>query len=164
SAEGVKFRVKIVEPSSDDHDARPARILSQADRIRPRASDHRRARSLLPLDAGDFRDEVWRLEIDETGGPLLKISRHLAPNYRDLAESREFATLALPAILRAILTRIIVIDQQVVNEDSSDWRWLWIRLATSLPGVSTPPPADGRPEQEEWIENAVAAFCRRKEM
>ena len=96
SVDGVLFRVKVVEAPEADGDGRPARILRHADRIRPRMPDERQAKSLLPLDPGDFRDEVWRLEFDETGEPILKISRHLIPDWRALPVTKEFATLALP--------------------------------------------------------------------
>lgn len=107
AAEGVLFRVKVVESHADGAgieanvaaSSRPARILAQADQLRP---DHAgKHRSLLHLEPWDSRDEVWRLDIDEDTGPLLKISRHLAPDRHSLVRSSQFVALALPELLRA---------------------------------------------------------------
>jgi hypothetical protein len=159
SVEGVFFRIKIVEaaePGDDRHP--PARILRHADRIRPRTPDEAQRKSLLPLDPGDFRDEVWRLEFDETGPPVLKVSRHLVPDWHSLPRTMEFLTLALPDVFRSILIRILLIDEHTDLEDMSDWRTQWLRFTLGLPGVSDPPPADG--DTEQWIDEAVGAFSR----
>lgn len=158
SVEGVFFRVKIVEASEPGDDGRPARILRHADRIRPRLLDETQRKSLLPLDPGDFRDEAWRLEFDEAGPPVLKVSRHLVPEWRSLPGAREFITLALPGILRSILTRILLIDEHTDLEDMSDWRTQWLRFAVELPGVNGPPPSDA--DTDQWIDEAVGAFSR----
>jgi hypothetical protein len=44
-----------------------------------------------------------------------------------------------------------------------DWPSLWLRYARSLPGIAPPPSAasrDQRELQQEWIDDAVQAFCR----
>lgn len=162
SVEGVFFRVKIVEAAESGEDGRPARILRHADRIRPRIQEDAQRKSLLPLDSGDFRDEVWRLEFDETGPPVLKVSHYLVRDWRSLPVTREFRTLALPSILRSILTRILLIDEHRDPEDTSDWRTQWLRFALALPGVSGPPLADS--DVEQWIDEAVGAFSRHKQI
>lgn len=158
SVEGVFFRVKIVEAGEPGSDGRPARILGHADRLRPRVLDEVERTSLLPLDPGDFRDEVWRLEFDETGPPVLKVSRHLVPDWRCLPGTREFTALALPGIFRSILTRILLVDQHLDLEDVSDWRTQWLRFALGLPGVAGLPANDG--DAEQWIDDTVGAFSR----
>jgi len=158
SVEGVFFRVKIVEAGEPGDDGRPARILRHADRIRPRILDEAQSKSLLPLDPGDFRDEAWRLEFDETGPPVLKVSRHLVRDWRSLPATREFVTLALPAIFRSILMRILLVDVYTDLEDMSDWRTQWLRFAVGLPGVNGPPPADD--DTDQWIDEAVGSLSR----
>lgn len=157
SPDGILFRLKIVEAARPDSGRRPGRILAQADRIHPRLSDEGKRRSLLPLDSGDFRDEVWQLEFDDTDAPVLKVSRDLVPDWRSLPHTRQFITLALPAILRCILTHILS-NRPSDPEDFSDWRNQWLRFTVTLRGVSSPPQEDEA--AESWIDDAVQAFCR----
>jgi len=161
AGEGLQFRIKVVEEHDAEDNDRPARIICQADRIKPRMPDEQQSKSLLPLDPGDFRDEAWRLEFDETGEPILKVSRHLVPDWRALPRTKEFVTLALPGILRSILTRIVAVEHHQDLEDSSDWRTQWLRFAQSLPGVNGTPPLPDEGDTDQWIDDAVSSFCRR---
>lgn len=161
AGEGVQFRVKVVEPYSAG--AAAARILAQADRIRPNLDGP--TRSLLPLDPDPtLTDEVWRLEIDENDGPLLKVSTSLVRDRLALARSPAFLSLVLPEVLRRVLTWAL--DDDLPEGD--DWdtpRGLWIRFACGLLGQAEPPKAledrdEGAEERERWIEQAVSRFCR----
>jgi len=160
SGDGVRFRVKVVATADPDAGGRPARILGHADRIQPRIAEQVETRSLLDVVPGDFRDEVWRLEFDETCPPVLKVSRYLVPDWRSLAGTREFVTLALPEIFRSILKQIVLVQEHIDLEDQSDWRTQWLGLAVRLPGVSGTPPHPDEGDPESWIDDAVGAFCR----
>lgn len=160
AGEGVLFRVKVVEALEPSSGGRPARILRHADGIRPRMPEERQAKSLLPLDRGDFRDEVWRLEFDEAGPPILKVSCHLVPDWRTLPRTWEFVTFALPEVFRSILTRIVLIHRHTDLDDGSDWKTQWLRLAVQLPGVDDSPPDPDAGDADQWIDDAVAAFSR----
>lgn len=161
SADGILFRVKVVEASAAGGDNRPARILAHAESIRPRVVKEHEKRSLLAIDSGDFRDEVWRLEFDESGPPVLKVSRHLVvPDWRSLPATREFVTLALPEIFRSILKQIVLVEQYTDLEDTADWRAQWLGFAARLPGVTGRPPLPDEGDAEQWIDDTVAAFCR----
>lgn len=161
SADGVLFRVKVVQPAEAATDGRPALILALAESIRPRAeAGQTRRQSLLPIVPDDFRDEVWRLSFDESTEPVLRISRHLVPDWRSLAGTPEFVCLVLPEILRSILSRILLVEEHSDPDDTTDWRTRWLRFARRLPGVPPPPHRD-EGDAEEWIEQAVEAFCRR---
>lgn len=164
STEGVLFRVKVVEVPSAAGGNRPARIFAHADSIRPRAVKEREKRSLLAIDQGDFRDEVWRLEFDESGPPVLKVSRHLVPDWRSLPGTREFVTLALPEIFRSILKHIVLVEKHTDLDDVEDWRTQWLRFAAGLPGAAGAPPRSEDGEVERWIDDAVAAFCRKAQI
>jgi hypothetical protein len=161
AAEGVQFRVKIVEPIS--HGATAARILAQADGIKPNQDGPRR--SLLPLDPDpSLREEVWRLEIDENDGPLVKVSTHLVRDRHALARSPAFLTLALPEILRRILTWAV--SDGLPGDDEWDTpHGRWIRFGCGLLAQNEPPSElDDRDEgvdaRDRWIESAVTRFCR----
>ncbi|HOW17479.1 MAG TPA: hypothetical protein PLC79_00465 [Phycisphaerae bacterium] len=164
SAEGVLFRVKVVEVPGAAGGNRPARILEHAESIRPRVAEEHERPSLLPIDPGDFRDEVWRLEFDESGPPVLKVSRHLVPDWRSLPGTREFMTLALPEILRSILKHIVLVEKHTDLDDVENWRTQWLRFAAGLPGAAGAPPRPGDGDVEQWIDDAVAAFCRKAQI
>lgn len=163
-AEGVQFRLKVVERSDSvaGHAARdrPARIIAQADRIRPTQAGSRR--SLLPVDPWDVRDQVWQLEIDEETGPLLKISRHLAPDRHALVRSPPFETLVLPEVLKTILSRALTDGVPDADESADTWQWKWVHLACDLMGVMEPPleVEDSPDAAERWVSEVVARFCR----
>lgn len=161
SADGVQFRVKIVEPLSKQTTA--ARILAQADGIKPSQDGPRH--SLLPLDPDpSLRDEVWRLEIDENDGPLVKVSTHLVRDRHALARSPAFITLALPEILRRTLTWALA-EGLPGDEDWDTPRGRWIRFGCGLLSQTEPPQSlddhdDTAQAREHWIDDAVTRFCR----
>jgi hypothetical protein len=162
AGEGVHFRVKVVEPHS--HGATAARILAQADGIKPKEDGPRR--SLLPLDPDpSLTKEVWRLEIDENDGPLIKVSTHLVRDRQALARSPAFRSLVLPEVLRRVLTWAL--EDDLPGDDEDDWetpRGRWIRFGCGLLGQTEPPENlddrdEGADARDAWIEQAVNRFC-----
>lgn len=165
SGEAVTFRIKVVEPAG--RDGLPPRILANVSGIRPRRPQKpRQRRSLLPVDWGTdeaFRHQPWRLEIDDQGGPVLYVSSFLVDKHqRDaFVATREFVSLALPLIFQMILTQILIIDKSASDPAAGNWREDWLSLAKRLAGEVADEDAYQR---EEWIESAVAAFCRKHEI
>lgn len=160
AGEGVQFRVKIVEPPS--RGAAAARILAQADGIKPNQDGPHR--SLLPLDPDpSLRQEVWRLEIDENDGPIIKVSTHLVRDRHALARSPAFLTLVLPEVLRRVLTWALA--DGLPGEDEWDApRGRWIRFGCGLLAQHEPPDElddhdEGADDRERWIAEAVTRFC-----
>jgi hypothetical protein len=148
----VMFRVKVTATSG-----RAGVLLGEADRIRPRNADDDpdRRLPLLPAMPDDLGEEVWRLDFE--GGTTLLVSREL-PDWKQAVKSPAFRALVYPAAMRQILERILFTEKHVSFEDLSDWRSRWLLFASRVPGSRDVPKT--RPEQEEWIENAVAAFAR----
>jgi len=161
TAEGTQFRVKVVAPIS--HGATAARILAQADNIKPNQAGPRR--SLLPLDPDpSLRDEVWRLDIDENDGPLVKVSTYLVRDRHALARSPAFLTLVLPEILRRILVWAVA-DGRPDDDEWDTPRGQWIRFGCGLLAQSEPPQElddddEGADARDRWIDDAVTRFCR----
>lgn len=162
SGEAATFRIKVVEPLG--REGLPPRILANVSGICPRRPhDPKHRRSLLAVEWGTdeaFRHQPWRLEIDDDSGPLLRVSRHLVDAHqRDhFVTSGEFASLALPTILHAILTRILIIDESAHDTTAGDWREQWLTFGKHMTGEIT---AEDVSAREGWIESAVAAFCRK---
>lgn len=155
SPDGVLFRVKVVT-ATDPHGL----LLAEADQIRPRQStDEEDTRtSLLPVVADDaLGDEVWRLEFDDQQ-TLLKINAALG-NVKALARDPAFYSLVYPAVLRTVLSHVLLRERHHDTEDTGDWRSCWLRFAASLPGVGKPPAEDDESAIDEWIYDAVSRFC-----
>jgi hypothetical protein len=165
TAEGVKFRVKVVEPSGDPSNGRPAQLLAIADRLSPRrvVESVEQAESLLPVDFADI-EEVWRLQFDQDDaeGPILQVNRRLVSDRQALVRSEQFATLVLPQVFRQVLERAILVEDGAGTDDAEDWRMQWLAMAKRLPGVGPLPPSDDdhRDDTEDWIDNCVGAFFR----
>lgn len=161
NGEGVRFRVKVVEACS--FGAAAARIVAQADRIQPKKGGPRR--SLLPLDPDpSLREEVWKLELDEDDGPIIKISTHLVRDRHALARSPAFLSLVLPAVLRQVLNWALN-DGLPEGEDWDSPKGLWIRFGCGLLGQHQPPEdIEDSCARDAWIDQAVTQFCRRNQL
>jgi hypothetical protein len=154
TTEGLKFRVKVV--STDEP---KGRLLAVADRIAPR-HEHQQSLLRVPLLAVKSQDlgrEVWRL--DFTDEPLLLINPRVVPK-KQLVESAEFQSLVLPEILRSILSRILLVEENRIPDDSDDWTSRWLQFAESMPGVGKVPEHDAPEADLDWIDSAISSFCR----
>lgn len=169
--DGILFRVKIVEGGEVGR-VGPAHLLALAERIRPQLVDNvvQQSFSLLNVVPSEDLSEVWRVFFPEDGDePVLLINRALVDHYHALVRDDRFIALALPQILRLILTRILIIEKFSSHEDSSDWRSQWLSLCRKLPGVlDAPTPAieeagqlENEGELESWIDEVIAAFVRK---
>ena len=170
AADGVLFRVKVVEPS-EEANGRPARVLVLADQLRPQRFDEAPQQSfslleIIPSEIG----EVWKVDFPEDGGePVLLVNQNLVKRHHELVRSDEFVSLVLPQVLRTVLTEILVNRGVDPSEAGDDWHSLWPQFARTLPGVGDAPcPIDGEDgklensdELEEWIKTAVEAFARK---
>lgn len=161
NTEAIHFRVKVVDP------AEPRRLLAEADQI-PLASpddvlDQRVC--LLHIKPDDLGHEVWKLELSD-GMPMLLYNNTLSGAKELVRSDPRFHALVYPMIVRQVLQEILL-DQRYGEADSSDaddWRNQWVKFMEKH-GVGTPPEEEGDTtrEREDWIDQAVQAFCRRSE-
>lgn len=150
------FRVKVVRVEKG-----LARIVAAADRVVPEDVDRgeEARQSLLPVEYEDLGDRVWALDL-ESDWPRLRLN-HRFEGIREAARSGpEFVTLVYPEVFRAILARAVSEGRFDPDNDDDDWGTLWLRFACRELGRPRPPEElDG--DAEEWIEEAVNAFCAR---
>jgi hypothetical protein len=171
TADGVKFRVKVVEATGDGGETRPARVLGLADNIRPRLEDAPTSPlSLIDVVPADLGDELWKVEFSADDEPKLLVNSRLVASPTQLVRDDHFVSMALPQLLRTVLTQILMVERFDGTDDGSDWQGQWLQFAKTLPGMGSGPPtqeedSDGTiqnvDELEEWIDQAARTFSRK---
>ena len=148
------FRVKVV-----DKTAAHGRILAALDKIRPASVDHQPAdsRALLFVEYDDLGNRIWQLDLDGDW-PVLKLNQDVDEISQIASTDHRFTALVYPEVLRQILTRILIIEEHTDPDCDDDWPSLWLKMASTLPGMSAPRPSSNA-DRQTWIENAVEAFC-----
>ncbi|MCL4528122.1 MAG: hypothetical protein M1282_01770 [Chloroflexi bacterium] len=156
---GVKFRVKVTA-SGNVH-----KLLAEANAIPLITSDDESAKNSPLLDVvptNELGDEVYRVEFPDDDKPVLYINNELG-SYKMIGRSPVFLSLALPAVVREILYRIVMIDDCADDTNMEDWRSRWIRFANSLPGNDTLANIE-KDERLEWIKGTVALFAKKQNL
>ena len=157
----VLFRVKAVSADGEN-----GKILAEADRIVPLSPDSDRDRDpLLPVRVVDgLGSQIWRLAWDS--GPVLELNRQEPEVKRLLTSDSRFKWLILPQVLRSVLIHVLaeeMDDEEDTGGSGEGQRWL--DFAHSLHPVEPPKPDDRDTELiENWVDDVVAAFCRRNKV
>ncbi len=154
--EVIYFRVKVVDPSGEH-----GKILAEVDGIIPNASDGPGLRvSILEVRFEEnLGSQAWSLELSDAATPVLIVNKRVGS--KEYVRSDDaFFSLVYPAVVREILTRIVVIDGHEYDLDNDDWWQRWLYFVCSLPNVGQPPGGDDDFSiKYEWIDVAVKSFC-----
>jgi len=148
------FRVKVVDRTFSH-----GRILASVDKIRPQSMDNEPtdSQSLLFVEFDDLGNVIWELDMDGDW-PTLRLNTKAEEISLVASSDNRFLSLVYPEVIKQILTRVLVQDEHADPDcDEDDWPSLWLKLASTLPGMDYPPQA-GKVEQERWIDKAVEAF------
>jgi hypothetical protein len=159
--DGILFRVRVVQPPGQEHH----KLLGEADGIpfvKAGEADDLRRHLLVPVpDALD--QQLWRLNF-ESDPPSLLVNKDAKPSWKELARSPQFIALVYPEVLRSMLTRIVIEDKWSEDDEESGWQAEWMKFARNLGGIPSLPLPGFEQERVTWIEDAIAAFCRRLEL
>ncbi|MBK8979627.1 MAG: hypothetical protein IPM29_27325 [Planctomycetes bacterium] len=163
--DGVEFEVKVIDTTESI-----GRLLGVTSRMRPSlAGDaHKRAttRSLLPVNACELGDDVWRLDFS-SDRPRLDVNARI-PGIKELARSdRTFFALVYPAVLRRILTHILLVEEMREFDAGDDsWQAQWLKWAMHWhPDRAAPPPeAEDIEVSLQWIEEVASGFCTQRQV
>ncbi len=147
------FRVKVVAPDKSGV------LLAMANRVRPHREEHHG--SLVWLKGEDLGKEVWRLQFAGTGAPTLLVNENIHGIGEAVLRDGAFRGLVMPEVLRAMLTRALLVDDYSPEDDSGDWSELMV-FVSGFYGEPIVPNREGdeREARMEWIDAAVAAFAR----
>ena len=154
--ETVQFAIKVTGYGG----ATEGMLLADRDGIRLHASDADEDReSILPVAPAELGEEFWRVEFGNSG-PTLAFNNRLE-DWKSFAADPRVRSLVYPAVLRIVLTRILVVDDWVDLEDRDDWRSRWLLFTRSIPGVEDLAESTAMPDRIAWIDDAIAAFTVR---
>jgi len=161
------FRVKVTDVA-----AQPGRLLADASQIRPTDPDEApdTRRGILYTSWGNNDGPVWALNFDSLDGPELIIDQSADPDH-DLPLSKHFKALVYPEIIRQVLTRLLMSEEEGgegdLHDDTLTWPGRWLSFPRDAFGFSQTPPdiSDDRQARLDWIQDAVnhcakaADFC-----
>lgn len=152
-----RFRLKVV-----DEQERLGLLLGVADKIVPLRPEEELShkQSLLPVEFCDLGDRVWRLDL--TDSPVLELNNRVEGIADAARVGGSFVGLVFPEVVRGVLSHILfVLREDDPTADDSEWTSQWLRYALALPDVGALPEQDA--DREEWIDQAVHAFCRARQ-
>jgi len=156
SPDGVRFRVRVTSVGEPE-----GMILAEADKIRPRLPGEEDSENmpLLAVRADDgLGEQVYRMNFDDD--PVLLVNAKVG-DWRALARDPVFGSLVFPTLMREVLTRILHVDKHLELEDELNWRTHWLNFSMALPGALSLPSEYEEVAIDDWIDEAVSAFCRR---
>ncbi len=167
--ERVTFNVLVL-------DRLTARKLGFATTIRPNANEDEAPESipLLPVDASArVAPLLWEIDYSDTDqdgysdAPVLKVdaeaSNHSAAFFMQDASVR---AMVLPAAMKEILNRVLLIDEGEYDVTSRSWRNSWVRFASRLAGEELPEleTANWKDERVAWIDKATKALAQNADL
>lgn len=158
----VYFDIYIVDETS-----RIGMILAHARGIVASTNDVTNDRMpLLPVNPTDLKSQFWKLSFDSSddGRPLLEVNRNIPEVFEMARNDIKFISLVYPAALRQILYKIL--SQSDFGSDEDSWVSHWLKFVNIVLGIKNPPDLEMEnefisPEQEEWVDTCVNAFCKK---
>lgn len=110
---GIRFRLLVIEPNGKIIGAtRPFRESTLGQHSSP----------LLDMSSRDIGDEIWKLDFDEEGGPLLLINSKIS-DPQAVTDSPLFITLVLPMLLK-LVAEWLMTSELDDNPELSPAKWL----------------------------------------
>ena len=152
----ILFRIKVV-----DTDQHPGRLVASAERIRPRSDEEEKGRrSIFPIKELDLGHEVWRTDLDQDAGPVLKLNYRIPGFKQAILDNPMMRGLLLPAALRPVLEEIAR-NPAFDEDDEADWKRDWVTFCRDQLGAD-PDDIDRSDEEgkETWIRSATQKFCQ----
>ena len=157
--DNVLFNFKVVDETGDH-----GRILGICRQIvlRGGAEGEGAGRtSLLPVNATPLGQQVWRVSF-ENDQPWLEVNSSI-PDIKERAQhDPEFLALVYPAVVRQILTEVLVDRDFSDLLETEKWESRWLRWGIRFhPDKTEPPELDNRDRSERklWVEHVVGGFC-----
>ena len=151
-AEGIKFRVKIANDTGV--------LIAEADKIQPGDSElpENRLPLITPFPA-DLGEMVYKLDLDGVE-PRLLVNSNIG-DWRALTTNPFFKSIVFPAVVREVLTQVLIIDNHSDTTDLGDWKSQWLKFGTLMPGVPLLSSRMSEEQKAEWIDAVCQSFSRK---
>lgn len=154
--DNLHFRVKVVDESG-----KHGLILAEASGLVLEGSES--AKSILPIQCVSLGNEVWRVIYND--GPILQLNSNI-PHIMDRAISDyRFFFYIYPAVIREIMTKLILVYGITDIEDPEKWERDWLVFANRFGGIQ--PLCINKDANEvdldeiiQWINRIVTGFCQ----
>jgi hypothetical protein len=148
----IYFRVKVTDANGEH-----GKLLAEADGLIANPAEGTGHNvCILDVKYEDLENLAWNLELDDGSTPTLVVNRKIS-NREYVRSDTAFFALVYPAVIREILTFILLQNDHEYEPGSDDWEDQWISYVRSLPGIADPP-NEGE-EIRNWIDQAVRSFC-----
>ena len=129
-ASNPSFRVMALAPDGS------GRLLALAERVKPKRGST--SSSLLWLQEEDLGKEVWRLDFADDN-PTMLVNKNIPGISVAVREDDTFRALVIPEVLRAILTRALIVEEcavvdgvnGLVSSETSIMRSFLLQLTTA---------------------------------
>lgn len=132
-----------------------SKLTATAENLRPR--NDQQAESLLPMEAADLGERLWRVDVSD-GGPILLFNSKVFPSAAGAENYLPFVAMVLPEALRSVMAYISR-QPECLEDDSGSWA-VWAGWLLAM-GVELPPEEDDDTIRREWCEDVVDRFCDR---
>ncbi len=132
-----------------------SKLAAAAENLRPRNDEQ--AESLLPMEAVDLGERLWRVDISE-GGPILLFNSKVFPSAAGAENYLPFVAMVLPEALRSVMMYISR-QPDCLEDDSGNWA-VWSGWLSAM-GAEPPPDDVDDVVRDEWCEAFVDRFCDR---
>jgi hypothetical protein len=142
----LRFRVLIHSPGSP-------KLAASVENLRPR--DDAQSESLLPMEAADLNERVWKLAVSEEG-PVLQYNASVFPSAAGAENFVPFGAMVLPEALYGVMEWIA--DEPGRLDDEND---PWFGWAAWLDSIGAERPPEDEDAKEQWCNQTVDRFCAR---
>ena len=162
--DAVSFRLRAIDTSESI-----GKIVASTTSIRVWAEEisEARKRSLLPVKRGPIGDAIWQVNFDvpDDGEPELIVNDKFdeVAIREILRTDAYFTSLIYPAVLNAILTEAIIVND-IKTDDGDGWASKWLKFVYAFSGVAPLPEDANRNRCREWINEVVSQFSYQQSM
>lgn len=150
------FRVKIVDESH-----RKGLLLASCDRLMPFVAKggQTNRQTIFRVQTVRMENEVWRLRFDDEG-PVLELNEGIECIKETARNDVAFAALVYPALVRQVLSHVLLEEKHDDPDTEDDWRGLWLRFGKEM-SKERPPRHDDEEAVCEWIDKVITRFSSR---
>lgn len=148
TSQPLRFRLLLKQKAT-------SKLAATAENLRPRNDEQ--AESLLPMEAADLGERLWRVDISEAG-PILLFNSRVFPSAAGAENYLPFVAMVLPEALRLVMM-FISRQPECLEDDSGNWA-VWSGWLLAM-GLEPPPDEDDDAIRQEWCEAVVDKFCAR---